>query len=348
MSYQWLDAKYVSLLSFRLRNFRARGQHNWNFSCPLCGDSKTNKRKARGYVYPLKGKLVYHCHNCNATMDIQKFLKTIDQSLYDEYVRERLMADPATVKKQQENAELTDFVKKLQPPKFQANTPLKKLKKVSVLPVEHPVKKYIQNRKIPSEFHYKLFLTNGFKKWVNSFIPDKFENEANDEPRLIIPMLDKDNNMFGFQGRSFKKNSLLRYITIMFDESKPKLFGLDKLVDNYIVRVVEGPIDSMFLPNCIASCGGDIIVDLPYVSTNKDNFVIIYDNEPRNPDTIRKMEKALDAGYKICIWPDNLTQKDINDMVMGGMESKKIVDMIDTNTFSGLEAKARLQMWKRV
>jgi DNA primase len=281
-------------------------------------------------------------------MDIQKFIKSIDNSLYDEYVREKLMADPAKAKKQQENNELTEFVKKMQTPSFQANTPLKKLKKVSVLQVEHPVKKYIQNRKIPSEFHYKLFLTTGFKKWVNSFIPEKFESEENDEPRLIIPMLDKDNNMFGFQGRSFKKNSLLRYITIMFDESKPKLFGLDKVVDNYLVRVVEGPIDSMFLPNCIASCGGDIIVDLPYVSKNKENFVIIYDNEPRNPDTIRKMEKAVDAGYKICIWPDNLTYKDINDMVLGGLDTNKITKIIDDNTFKGLEAKARLQMWKKV
>jgi transcription elongation factor Elf1 len=162
MSFQWLDAKYVSLLSFRLRNFKDKGKYNWNFSCPVCGDSKTNKHKARGYVYPSKGKLIFHCHNCNITMDVPKLVKFIDQSLHDEYVREKLTAEPLP------KTEVQLFAEKMKPPKFHSNTPLKKLKKISSFPPEHPVKKYIMKRQIPSEFHYKLFLCMKFKHWVNT------------------------------------------------------------------------------------------------------------------------------------------------------------------------------------
>lgn len=342
MSFQWLDAKYLSLLSFRLRNFKAKSQYNWNFSCPICGDSKTNKHKARGYVYPSKGKLIFHCHNCNVTMDIPRLLKNIDTTLHDEYVREKLLADPLP------KTEVQIFAEKMKPPKFQCNTPLKNLKKVSSLSVDHPVKQYVMNRKIPPEFHYKMFLCRNFKHWVNEIVPQKFESEECDEPRLVIPLLDKEGNMFGFQGRSFKKNSTLRYITIILDDSKPKLFGLDTVVNSYPVYVVEGPIDSMFLPNCVASCGGDIIVDLPTIDNNKSRFVVVYDNEPRNAETVRKMEKAVDSGYKICVWPESMILKDINDMVRSGYTPQKVVEIINANVYVGIEAKLKIQMWKKL
>ena len=209
MSHTWLDAKYVSQLSFRLRNFKKKGQNVWNFSCPVCGDSHTNKSKARGYVYSKKGKLMYHCHNCNVTMSIPRLVKHLDQGMYDEYVKEKLMVEGGMIKKPE--TPLEEFVKKMEPPKFVKDTPMKTLKKVSQLKPDSVVKQYITKRMIPSKYHHKLFLCKEFKAWVNTLQPGKFEPDAegnlHDEPRLIIPLIDQEGNLFGFQGRSFRKNT---------------------------------------------------------------------------------------------------------------------------------------------
>lgn len=346
MSHEWLDAKYVSMLSGRLRNFKKKGRNSWNFSCPSCGDSKTNAKKARGYVFPAKGTLLFHCHNCNVTMDVPKLVKSLDQGLYDQYVVEKLTAD-RDGKEAKEKLDHEAFVRKLTKPKFISDTPLGKLRKVSQLPPEHPVKQYIEGRQIPPEVHHKLFLAMKFKALVNEFLPGKFESLEHDEPRLIIPFLDRERNLFGFQGRDFKKKSSLRYITIMLSEEMPKMYGLDTYDHRKHALVLEGPIDSMFLPNAIASAGGKITTDLNTVSTDKAGFTIVYDNEPRNAETVQKMEKAIAAGYPLCIWPDSIVEKDINLMVLSGYSPEKLVDIISENTYIGLEATLKLSSWRK-
>lgn len=264
--------------------------------------------------------------------------------MYEEYCKEKITVTDAP--REKSDAEL--FAEKMKPPVFLSNTPLKQLKKISQFSPDSAVKQYCTNRMIPPEYHYKLFFCKEFKKWVNGIIPNKFESVENDEPRLIIPFLDRDKNLFGFQGRSFRTNTKLRYITIILDENKPKLFGLDTVDTRQPIYVVEGPIDSMFLPNSIAMAGSDGLQHLPSVSENKDNFCIVYDNEPRNKEIIAKIEKAIDKQYKVCLWPDSIEEKDINDMILSGLSRQKIVDIIRENTYSGLEAKLRLKTWRRI
>lgn len=349
MSYQWLDAKYISLLSFRLRNFKRKGNDQWNFSCPFCGDSKTDKRKARGYVFYRKGKYRYFCHNCSVPgIDVPKLVKYVDPGMYDEYVREKVMSDPEEARK----SDLQAFVDKMKPPVFMTSSPLKHLKKISLFKPDSAVKLWVDSRKIPPESHYRLFFCKQFKHWVNEHcIPGKFDADSltRDEPRLVIPFLDKQGNMFGFQGRSFAKNAKLRYITIMMDEDSPKLFGVDKVDESTKpIYVVEGPLDSLFLPNCVASAGSDLTSNIHRVSTNKSDFIICYDNEPRNTEIVKKYSKAIDQGYTVCIWPEGIEQKDINDMVLAGMSSEKVVDTINKNSYSGLEAKLKFASWKKI
>jgi hypothetical protein len=177
-------------------------------------------------------------------------------------------------------------------------------------------------------------------------LPDKFEDLEKDEPRLILPFLDKDKNLFGFQGRSFRKSGI-RYITIMLNEDQPKIFGLDTMDPSKDIYVVEGPIDSLFLPNGIASAGGDLISPLQLLDVQKEKFVVVYDNEPRNKETITKIEKAIDSGYRVCIWPTAIEQKDINDMVLAGYTIDKVKDIIDDCTYSGPTAKLHLALWRK-
>ena len=347
---QWLDAKYVNLMGHRLRNFKRKGNNKWNFSCPFCGDSKTNKYKARGYVYERKGKLRYACHNCSVPgIDVPKLIKQVDPFLHDEYVREKIMEMAG--ERQKSDAEI--FADKMKTPKFVATSPLRKLKKISVFRPDSFVKMFVDARKLPPESHYRLFYTKAFKQFVNDeCIPDKFDKESlerGDEPRLIIPFIDPDGNVFGLQGRSFKPDSPVRYITIMMDPDKPKLFGWDQ-VDVRLphIYVVEGPLDSLFLPNCIASAGSDLTTNLSAIGADMSQFIIVYDNEPRNKDIVSKVDMAISQGFHVCIWPDSMKEKDINDMVLAGYDPKKIVDIIHENVYSGLQAKLRFQQWKKV
>lgn len=339
----WLESKYIGILGTRLRNFKRKSGSLFNFSCPICEDSKTNARKARGYIFNKNGKYIFHCHNCGASLSVPNLIKTVDQNLYNEYKLEKLAGN-----KTPEQDDYEKFVEKMRKPAFMTSGPLKGLKKVSQLSPDHPIKKFVVSRKIPNVYHSKLFACPNFMHYVNSLIPNKFSASglAHDETRLLIPFLDTDKSVHAFQGRSLKGTSAVKYITIVLTESVPKLYGLDTVNRNRIIPVLEGPIDSMFVPNSIATAGGDLVSAVK--SFDKSNLTIVYDNEPRSRETVKKLDKAILNGYSVCIWPDSMEHKDVNDMVLAGLSPEFIEHIIKTNTYRDLSAKLALQKWSKV
>lgn len=268
-----------------------------------------------------------------------KFLEWIDPQLYKEYKTEKYL------EKQVQQPTKPDITK-TEKPRYLKGSPLRSLKKISQLAHDHPAKLYVVHRRIPPEVQYKLFYCPKFKHWVNSFIPEKFSHEDGDEPRLILPFLDKEGECFGFQGRSFRKDGI-RYITIILDDSRPKIFGLDTVDFTKQFYLVEGPIDSLFLNNAVAMAGSDFdISKICGQDLAMQNCVYVYDNEPRNVQIVKKMEQIVSKGYNIVIWPSSIVGvKDINDMVLQGYDPKGMVKQF---TFKGLEAKLKLMEWKKV
>jgi transcription elongation factor Elf1 len=338
----WLEQKYIGIVSVRLDKFKRKGPVLFNFRCPICGDSESNKNKARGYIYQKEGKMLFHCHNCNATMGIPNFLKMLDVNIYNEYQLEKLQN-----KKTPEQDEYEKFVEKMKKPAYMTGI-LKGLKKVSQLHPDNPIKKFVVERKIPNEYHARLFACPNFMHFVNNIVPDKFSAAAlaKDETRLLIPFLDANKSVHAFQGRSLRGPAKVKYLTIILRSDVPKLYGLDTLDASKRIYVVEGPIDSMFIPNAVATAGGDLVSAIG--SLNKSNLVIVYDNEPRSKETYKKLDKAIMQGYSVCIWPENLEHKDINDMVLAGLTSEFIKYIIDQNTYKDLAAKLALQKWSKV
>ncbi len=339
----WLESKYLGMVSNRLRNYKRKSGTLYCFSCPFCGDSDSDKKKARGYVYTKKGVAMFHCHNCTLTYNFATFLKNLDFNLYSDFNMERLKGEKAPERK-----ELEDFVAKMKTPVFLQSGPLKGLKKVSQLSADHPCKVFVANRQIPNPYHAKMFFCPKFFTWANEIVPGKFDDKAllYDEPRLLIPFFNKEKEMHAFQGRSLDGKSKTRYITIVNNEEVPKVYGLDAVDFDKKYYVFEGPLDSTFIPNSIATAGGDL------VSTVKDfpkkNMVVVYDAEPRNKHTVEKMQKAVYNGYQICIWPDNFQQKDVNDAIMAGLSSEFIKHIIDTNIYKDLPANLRIIQWKKI
>lgn len=337
----WLQHKYIGIASSRLDKFKRKGPTLYNFRCPICGDSETHKNKARGYIYEEKGKMKFHCHNCNASMSLDNFFKMIDQNLYNEMIFERLQD-----KKTPEQIDYESFVEKMKKPVFMKSGPLKGLKKVSQLSPNDKVKKFVELRRIPNKFHAILFSCPNFKQYTNNLVSGKFDENSllRDETRLLIPFMDANKNVHAYQGRALG-NSPVKYITIILNETVPKVYGLDRVDWNRPVYVFEGPIDSMFVPNSIATAGGDLVSAIS--SFSKDKLVIIYDNEPRSKETIKKLDKAIMNGYSVVIWPENFEHKDVNDAILAGLTSEFIQHIINTHTYRDLAAKLALTKWSK-
>ena len=331
MSY--LDSKYISLVSIQLEKFERKNAKTYNFRCPYCGDSKKYRNKARGYFFQVKNDFVYKCHNCGIGRTFTNFLKDQSPSLHDQYVLERYkegLTGKATT--------TPNPVFNFQEPKFFSKPETSMdLKKISELNISHPAREYLEQRKI-EDLDYFYYCPK-FKDWTNKQ-KKVFDTLRQDSARIIIPLRDKEGNMFGYQGRSLAPKAKIRYITIMLDDSKPKVFGLDRIDESKEVYVTEGPFDSMFISNSIAMCGSD--VDL---SNWNYRYVFVFDNEPRSREIVSKISKTISKGHKVVIFPKSIMEKDLNDMVLAGHDVQHVVE---SNVYQGLEAKLKLNEWKKV
>ena len=329
----FVDVKYINLISGRFHKFKKIKHNLYNFRCPICGDSQKNKNKARGYLYQVKNNTNFKCHNCGINISFNNFLKQIDITIHKQYTFEKFKEGHSgknfTVEEPQFNFQKPDFftkrensenVKKLGLPKALTNP---------------NAKKYLESRKLnPDNYYY----TEKFKEWTNSLRPT-FDNTNQDEPRIIIPLF-YQNKLVGFQGRALGP-SKVKYITIMLDDDAPKIYGLDEVKKTEIVYITEGPFDSTFVCNAIALCGADGDLD----KWNIRRRVWIYDNEPRNAEITNRIAKRIDEGEQVVIWPSTISEKDINDMVLSGLN---VLSVIESNIYSGLEAKLKFTTWKKI
>lgn len=339
----YIDLKYIGALAPRLSMFAKKDTDIWNMRCPICNDSRKSKTKARGYILGKGGSYMYTCHNCNVSMPFSRFLEQVDPAAYQDYIRERYVESRSTERIVEPQPDISKFIT----PKFIKYTALAELRKISQLPLEHPARRYVVNRNIPTRYHSKLFYAPKFKAWTNKLKPDKFDLTKKDEPRLIIPFVDKGGNLFGYQGRSFF-NVDPRYITIILNEEIPRVYGLESVNLSEQVYITEGPIDSMFLHNALAMAGSHLDKTAVQIGLKPERTTIVYDNEPRNKYIVEAIEKAISFGYSVCIWPGDMEHKDINDMINAGMTAQQIQQLIDRHTYRDLLAKMMVTQWKRI
>ena len=320
----FVDVKYISTLSPRLEKFKKVKNNLYNFRCPLCGDSQKNKNKTRGYLYQVKNNTNYKCHNCGINISFNNFLKQVDSNLHKQYTFEKFKEGHSGKNFATEEPKF-NFEK----PKFQTKINLPKASE------NIDSKKYLESRKLIS---HKFYYSEKFKSWVNS-IKHTFDDLKYDEPRIVIPLFYKK-ELIGFQGRALDSNQI-KYITIMLDDEAPKIYGLDEIQQDKTIYITEGPFDSTFIFNAIALCGAD-----GDVSKWVDGDVVwVYDNEPRNAEILSRISRVIEMGQKVVIWPSTIKEKDINDMVLSGLNVQSV---IESNTYSGLEAKLKFTTWKKI
>ena len=319
-----VDSKFIGLISSRLEKFKKVKPNLYNFRCPICGDSKKNKSKTRGYLYNIKADINFRCHNCGASMTFSNFLKQLDPVIHKQYVFERFKNNSTG-----RGTVVEEPTFKFEEPKFKTKLSIPLCSEVQ------RGREYLEKRRLDPE---KFYWAEDFTGFINSIKPT-FGSNVPKESRIIIPLY-YNKNLIGVQGRSLLPNSV-KYITTIFYNDAPKIYGLDTIRKSSPVFVTEGPFDSTFLRNSIAMCGADGDVGKWGISTP----VWVYDNEPRSKEITSRISSTIAKGDSVVIWPSNVHEKDINDMVLAGHDVQTIVE---SNVYNGLEANLKFTTWKRI
>lgn len=336
--------QYINMISGRLRNFRKLGRNKYNFSCPICGDSKTNTNKARGVILSKGTDVFYYCHNdpgCNSSFDY--FLKRIDPGISRQFRLEKFRS--SVINSTEDTTETPREVRRQK-----VSTPVidtySLLTKVLELPLEHPARVYIESRKIPDERMQDIWYTDEWLKFTKTVTNS--ENEiTKDHPRIVFPLRDKNSLTFAFQGRALNNNVQPKYLTCKLDNDAVKLFGQETINESDKIFILEGPIDSMFIRNSVAMAGSDLSIDnCPY----SNNRVFVLDNEPRNSVIVRKYQKLINEGESMVSWKNcKWKGKDINEMILNNKSCSiaAINKYLRDNIISGLRGKLEIDQWKK-
>jgi DNA-binding protein Fis len=326
-------------VSAKLALFKEKKEDLYNFRCCYCGDSSKNKTKSRGFVYRKGNDYFFRCHNCGEGHTFYNFLQYLDPFLSKEYALERFR-----------NGE--DGNHNYQKPKmdfgplpFRIKTKTFDIPSIKELPDSHPAKQYIIERKIPKIFHKELFYAESFSDFVKKEVPN-YEKPLNDnDPRIIIPFRDFEENIKMFQGRALSQ-SPIRYISVKKDDEFRKIFGLDRLNLKERIYILEAPLDSLFVKNSVATADSSLDVGLSILENVNVEKVLVPDIQPRNKQIVSNIGKWIEKGYNVCLLPPNLNGKDVNELIMKGMSKPKLEMLLKECTFNGLRAKVEFQKWK--
>ena len=275
---------------------------------------------------------------------VGNLIKDIDPALHKRYIMERFKNG------ENKHSNFKEPTFHFETPKFKPKKTVIHLPSIGSLSKDHYARVYYEGRQIPNKFMDKVFFAEDFKRWAQSVCQVDYTNLTQGEPRLVIPFFDENNKLIGAQGRALR-DSKVRYVTVKVHENSKKVFGLERWTNKEPTYLVEGPIDSLFLPNCLAMAGADMS-DLSFL--NKINTTLIFDNEPRNEHIGKRMLDALEKGWRVLVWPqdapnnkwDRHAPKDINDMILSGMSGDEILKMINKNTYSGQRGRWEVTYWK--
>jgi len=335
-----LDLKYIHLLSPRLTKFARKSDYLFNFRCPLCGDSKKNLLKTRGYVYRKANGLKFKCHNCLETLPLGLLIKQLDMTLYREYCLEKFRPEYSHAP-----ASTTPIP---QPKAGRTTERFLMATRCDSLPDNHDCVKYLHRRCLPKTTWSRLYYTEHYKQFLDEIFPGH-DKAVQDDARLIIPYRDIQGTLQAVSGRALvASSSTLRYVTVRdksLQDTTKLVFGIEQVNQTQCVYVTEGPLDSLFVANAVASGDANLISAAERLSSRQ--IVLIYDNEPRNADIVRQMERALKQGQQIVIWPTTTKGKDINEMIQNGATQSEIKSVIDSSVVSGIVGLAKLVFWKK-
>jgi len=214
---------------------------------------------------------------------------------------------------------------------------------VASLPNDHVAVRYCLGRGLPERSLPHLYFTDEWTAWIKD-MQWSYALPEDHAPRLILPWFNRQHELLGAQARRIDATgSAARYVTLKHDSCHDKIYGWDRVDFHKPIYVVEGPLDSWFLPNAVASMDADLLrLHDKYFA----NYAAVYvwDNEPRNSQVTANLHRAIRAGLHVVIWPSSLSQKDLNEMSQAGYP---VQDIVTAHTFHGLRAELEFLRWRK-
>lgn len=344
----WIDIKYAQQLSIHFERFVVKTNNPYlaNARCVLCGDSKKNKSKMRGYFFAKPGGVFYTCHNCQWSGHISKLLKLVDNALFEQYKMEILKEKKSAAGHEEDTPPEPSHNFK---PTFRVKSEVEKFysafPNIRCLPTDHVARVWCENRKIPVDRWGDIRYAKDVRT-LGDILPEYKTRLKVAEPRILFPFVNRAGELLGITGRSMAAGAVssMKYMTLKFDPDAHLIFGEDKINISSKVYLVEGPIDSMFVPNGVAANG----TAFNYACEHFDDVVVVPDNQPRNTEVVNIIKRSIDSGRNVFIWPLHVEDKDINDFVLRtGASPQDIKQLIDNNTFNGMKAQIVFNSWKK-
>jgi len=345
-----IDKQYADLISSKLDLFGWERDYQARFRCPLCGDSKKKKFKKRGYFISYKDNLWFKCHNCQTSMPFSEFLKMEDSALYGQYMTEVFNYNNNHRWYDKKHNDRQNTVENYFKNRNKYPKSLEKLKSLNELNSMHKCVFYANQRQIPRKHWDNLFYCDNYIKWINEEVKSgTFNIIPEEDPRIVIPFFTNNKkDIIAYQGRTIQENPnehVLRYITTSLYDGVDIIYGLDRLNKQETSYVFEGPIDSLYIDNSLAVAGSCL---KKMINVKNDNFVFVFDNEPRNEVILKLMKYVIDRNKRIVIWPNVIKLKDVGQLIESGMNAEIVTKLLEDNTYQGLKAVLKFTYWKKV
>ena len=332
MSSLWLQLKFLKFLP--LEQFTDKGGRKFNFRCPICGDSQKSETKKRGWATEYKNNLFIKCFNCDYSNSFQNFLKEHYYNFYQDFIKEKFQETGALFSTNPKKTNSQDLFAN----EFQSLN----LQKISELPKDHRAVAYLTDRMIPKEIYEQFYYSDNFALWLNKIQKGAINFSSDMDRRIVIPFYNQYKKIFAVQGRTIEFKSP-KYLTFKFNKEEDLIFGLDTVDFSRTVFITEGPIDSLFIDNCLAVSGSLADIDKVLKYTHKENIVIIPDNDFRNKYTDKFIQRLISQNYYVVLWPKETDFKDIN-AARKDLTNQEIYSIIQNNTFKDLNALTRFKM----
>ena len=290
--------------------------------CPICGDSKKSRNKARMHLYMRNGKALVNCFNecsCN-NKTVYKFLKDYYPNLLENYKQETFGNKIKEIKE-------IDFSGGVgfELAKEPENKPKTLFDLSQYFEKSERVYDYIESRGLDwSPALGEVYL--GKKITLNG----KFYNI---DDFIVIPLYCGD-KWYGFYSRSMKEH---RFQTFIIDEGL-KLWNFYNIDKSKTVYVFEGIFDALSVYNSgitnVVACLG---ATPPLSLLEGLDVVFCLDNDRTG---YLNSIKYLKKGFKVLCYPENIKEKDINEILKTGVDIK---DLILNNQVSGILGEIKIK-----
>ena len=313
----WTDKSWINFVDGKVwenlpeSTLKSRNNTEIIFRCPICGDSKRNKLKKRGYFYRKTG--TFHCFNCEANMTGYDFLKAIcPRDVFDSIIQEYKVLNFDNIVR----GKKVDLFASTQGPRtFEILSPNPSYKYLLdagwvASDLSSEALAYLDSRKIPLE-------SRGMLKSIK---------DSNGREFVLIQYIWDDNCIYhqlgNFNKYDIKGQGAVKYIfpkdeNINFQQ-KP-VFNIGNVdVSHHSIYCTEGVFDSLFLKNGVA-LGGRNLTEYQYKMLSelypRHKIVLAFDHDYAGmSSSIKHAEK----------YP-NVLFLDVSDL----MEAAKVKDLND-------------------